>query len=98
MKKLSLVLMIAAATTLMAGDGKALYKTCIVCHGAKAEKKALNRSHVIQGWDKAKLVAAMKGYQDGSYGGALKGTMKLQLKKFDDAKLDAVAEYITTLK
>ncbi|WP_458699953.1 c-type cytochrome [Sulfurospirillum sp. 1307] len=98
MKKLVLVLAFAAASTLMAADGAALYKKCAACHGAKAEKKALNKSHVIQGWDAAKIEAALKGYKAGTYGGAMKGLMKGQVASYDDAKIKAVAEYISKLK
>ena len=98
MKKIALALAIVTASTLMATDGAALYKKCVACHGAKAEKKALNKSHVIQGWSVDKLVTAMKGYKDGSYGGATKGLMKGQVASYDDAKIKAVAEYIAGLK
>ncbi len=98
MKKIALALAIAAASTLMAADGAALYKKCAACHGAKAEKKALNKSQIIQGWDVDKLVTSMKGYKDGSYGGAMKGLMKGQVASYDDAKIKAVAEYIAGLK
>ena len=98
MKKIALVLAIATASTLMAADGAALYKKCISCHGAKAEKKALNKGQIIQGWSVDKLVASMKGYKDGTYGGAMKGLMKGQVASYDDAKIQAVAEYIAGLK
>lgn len=98
MKKLAVVLAFAAASTLMAADGAALYKKCAACHGAKAEKKALNKSHIIQGWDAAKIEASLKGYKDGSYGGAMKGLMKGQIASYSDADIKAVSEYIATLK
>lgn len=98
MKKVILLLTTVFAFSLMANDGAALYKSCGVCHGAKGEKKALNKSQVIQGWDKETLVTSLKGYKDGSYGKAMKGLMKIQLKNFDDAKIDTVSEYISTLK
>ena len=98
MKKLSLALMIAVASTLMAGEGASLYNKCAGCHGAKAEKKALNKSQVIQGWDKAKLVTALNGYKDGSYGGAMKGLMRGQVAGYDDKQIEEVAEYISKLK
>jgi cytochrome c553 len=98
MKKIALALAITAASTLLAADGAALYKKCAACHGAKAEKKALNKSQVIQGWDAAKIEAALKGYKDGSYGGAMKGLMKGQVASYDDAKIKAVSEYIAGLK
>ena len=98
MKKIVLALAITAASTLMAADGAALYKKCAACHGAKAEKKALNKGYIIQGWSVDKLVASMKGYKNGTYGRAMKGLMKGQLASYDDAKIQAVAEYIAGLK
>ena len=78
-------------------DAKALYAGCISCHGAKGEKKALGKSAVIQGWDASKTVTALKGYKDGSYGGAMKAIMKGQSLKFNDAEIDALGEYISQL-
>jgi len=98
MKKVILLLTTVFALSLMANDGAGLYKKCSACHGAKAEKKALNKSQVIQGWSKEQLVSSLKGYKDGTYGGAMKGLMKGQVASYDDAKIEAVAEYITTLK
>ncbi len=98
MKKIALALALAAASTLLAADGAALYKKCVSCHGVNAEKKALNKGKIIQGWSKEQLVNSLKGYKDGSYGGAMKGLMKGQVASYDDAKIEAVSEYITTLK
>ena len=98
MKKVILLLTTVFALSLMANDGAALYKKCAACHGVKAEKKALNKSEIIQNWTKEQLVDSMKGYKDGTYGGAMKGLMKGQVASYDDAKLEAVSEYITTLK
>ena len=97
MKKL-LLLATLVGVSLVANDGAGLYKKCASCHGKKAEKKALNKSQVIQGWDKQKIVDALKGYKDGSYGGAMKGLMKGQVATYDDAQIEAVSEYISTLK
>ncbi len=101
MKKISLVLALAAASTLMAADGAALAKKCYSCHGKTFEKKALNTSHVVKGWDAAKIEAALKGYRDGTYGRGMKGLMKGKVKsdlKNDDANIKAVSEYIAGLK
>ncbi|MBD3824689.1 MAG: c-type cytochrome [Epsilonproteobacteria bacterium] len=97
MKKIALALLFAGVS-LMANEGEALFKKCASCHGQKAEKSALNKSQVIAGWDAAKIEAALKGYKDGTYGGAMKGLMKGQVASYDDAKIKAVAEYIATLK
>ncbi len=98
MKKVILLLTTVFALSLMANDGAGLYKKCIACHGVKGEKKALNKSQVIQGWSKEQLIVSLKGYKDGTYGGAMKGLMKAQVKSYDDAKIEAVSEYISTLK
>jgi cytochrome c553 len=97
MKKVLLALVVSSVA-LMAADGKALYKKCIGCHGAKAEKKALNKSQVIAGWSAAKIEKALKGYKAGTYGGKMKGLMKGQVAGYGDVKIAAVSKYISTLK
>ena len=78
-------------------DGAALYKTCSACHGEKAEKEALGKSQVIAGWSKEKLISAMNGYKDGSYGGVMKNIMKSQVSTKTDSEIDALAEFISKL-
>jgi len=78
-------------------DGAKLFTACSSCHGAKAEKKALGKSQVIAGWDSAKIVNALKGYKEGAYGGAMKGIMKGQALKLNDAEMKALADYISKL-
>ena len=98
MKKIALALLVASVS-LMAADGAAAYKKCVSCHGAKAEKKALNKSEIIAGWDAAKTEEALKGYKAGTRNvhgmGAL---MKGQVASYDDATIKAVSEYIAGLK
>ena len=97
MKKLLLATMFATIS-LMAADGAELYKKCAGCHGASGEKVALSKSQVIKGWEKEKLATALKGYKDGSYGGAMKGLMKGQVATYSDEDIDAVSAYISGLK
>ena len=97
MKKVLLTLVVSSVA-LMAADGAELFKKCISCHGAKAEKSALNKSQIIAGWDAAKIEAALKGYKAGTYGGPMKGLMKGQVGTYSDADIAAVAAYISTLK
>lgn len=78
-------------------DGKALYASCIGCHGANGEKKALGKSAAIQGWNAQKTMDALNGYSDGSYGGALKSMMKSQADKLTRAEKEAIAEHISKL-
>jgi len=97
MKKIAIALLFAGVSSLMASDGAALYKKCAGCHGAKGEKKALGKSKVVASMSKAELVTAMKGYKDGSYGGPMKGLMKGQVAALDDAKVEALADYMAGL-
>ena len=98
MKKIALALLVASVS-LMAADGAAAYKKCASCHGAKAEKKALNKSEIIAGWDAAKTEEALNGYKAGTRNihgmGAL---MKGQVASYDAATIKAVAAYIAGLK
>ncbi|HIO90508.1 MAG TPA: c-type cytochrome, partial [Campylobacterales bacterium] len=71
---------------------------CAGCHGKNAEKKALGKSQIIAGWDAAKTEAALNGYKDGSYGGAMKGVMAGQVTKLSADDIKALAAYIAGLK
>ncbi|HFU74237.1 MAG TPA: c-type cytochrome [Helicobacteraceae bacterium] len=98
MKKIALTLLVASVS-LMAADGAALYKKCAACHGAKAEKKALGKSGIINTLSAAEIETELKGYKAGTLNkkgmGAL---MKGQVASYSDADIAAVAAYIATLK
>lgn len=79
-------------------DAKQLFIKCSGCHGQKAEKKALNTSKVIQGWDKDKIVNAIKGYKEGTYGGAMKTVMAGQVSTLSEKEIEALASYISNMK
>ena len=98
MKKVLLLAGLVCATSIFAADGEALFKTCATCHGAKAEKAALNKSQIIAGWDAAKITAALDGYKAGTYGGVLKGTMAAQVKNLSADDVKALATYISSIK
>ena len=93
MKK-TLLIALAVTAALNAADGVVLFKKCAACHGAHGEKKALGKSKVIAKMSPAEIETALKGYKDGTYGGAMKGLMKGQVAGLDDAKITSVAEYI----
>jgi len=79
-------------------DGAVLYaKKCASCHGQKGEKKALNKSQVIAGWENSKVEEALKGYKEGTYGGAMKALMQGQVKTLSDEEVSALAHYIGSL-
>ena len=58
------------------------------------EKAALGKSKIIKDMTKADFVSALKGYQDGTYGGAQKGLMTGQVKGMDEATMNAIADVI----
>jgi cytochrome c553 len=96
--KILVVSSILSLTSLMANEGETIFKACAGCHGQNAEKSALGKSQIIKGWEKQKIVKALKGYKEGTYGGVMKGVMKGQVSRLDDNKIEAVASYISTLK
>jgi len=81
--------LLAASALYAAGTAK-----CVGCHGANFEKKALGKSKVVKDMSKAEIVAALKGYKDGSYGGAMKGLMKGQVMALSDADIASMADAI----
>ncbi|MDD2829867.1 MAG: cytochrome C [Sulfuricurvum sp.] len=83
-----------ASVSCMAEDGTALYKKCEVCHGAQGEKAAMGKSKIIKDMSKAEFTAALKGYQDGSYGGGQKALMKAQSASLTDGQIKAIADRI----
>ncbi|WP_323665116.1 c-type cytochrome [Aliarcobacter butzleri] len=84
--------------TVVTPDGETLYKVCASCHGQKAEKEALGKSQVIAGWDKERIIAAMNGYKDGTYGGIMKNIMKPQVETKTDEEIEILATYISNIK
>lgn len=96
MKKLVLTTIFAAATA--ASLSAASIAACASCHGASFEKAALGKSQVVKGWDAAKIEAALKGYKDGTYGGAMKAVMLGQVKNLSDADIADMANQIAAMK
>lgn len=88
MKKV-LVLVTLLASVLFADP----YAKCVACHGADGSKTTMGNKN-ISVMSKADIVAALKGYQDGSYGGAKKVLMVNQVKGLSDADIDAIAAKI----
>ena len=91
-------LAVVGSLTVAMADGATLFKKCAGCHGAHAEKKALGKSAVIKGWDAQKVVAALKGYKAGTYGGAMKGLMKGQVAALGEPEMESIAKYIEAQK
>jgi cytochrome c-type protein NapB len=64
---------------------------CAGCHGQYFEKKAMGKSKVVKDMSKEDIIKALKGYKDGSYGGAMKAMMKGQVASLTDANIEAIA-------
>jgi len=90
MKKIILTILLMSSSVFAANFG-----ACAACHGAKAEKKALGKSHVIAGWKADKVFKALKGYKDGTYGGAMKGIMKGQVARLSESDMHELANTIS---
>ena len=74
-----------------------LFQRCAACHGNHAEKSALNQSAVIGEWDSKHIAATIYGYQDGTYGAAMKTLMQNQVKDLSRNQVEALSEYIANL-
>lgn len=88
---------VEVAQVIATKSGADLFKVCSSCHGANGEKKALNKSKIIQGWSEVQVSTALNGYKDGSYGGAMKGLMKSQVTKLSNEDIEMLAKHISGL-
>ncbi|AXP08362.1 c-type cytochrome [Campylobacter hepaticus] len=82
-----------------AADGATLFKKCAICHGAKAEKVYLNKVPALNTLSAEEITQALKEYKAGTrnkFGQG--GIMKIQLTSLSEADLEAIAQYIQTLK
>ena len=70
------------------------YAKCVSCHGANGEKVALGKSKIIKDMTKQEIIDAMVGYQNGTYGGPMKGLMAGQVKALSQADIEAIANQI----
>ncbi len=94
----TLLMILGISSILAASDGAALFQKCASCHGSAGEKHALNKSRIINQMSKDEIVTALKGYKDGSYGGAMKALMKGQVAAYDDQQIDTLAAFIAAKK
>jgi len=91
------LMILGLASLLAASDGAALYKTqCASCHGPAGENKALGKSQVIKEFSQEQIVTALKGYKDGSYGGAMKALMKSKAAPLSDEDITAIAQTVAS--
>jgi len=90
----TIVKIVAVASLMSPAVFAAGTAACKGCHGATFEKSALGKSKIVKDLSKEDIVKALKGYKDGSYGGAMKGVMKGQVASLDDAAIEAIATEI----
>ena len=89
------VLKVIALGSLLASSSYAVSTAaCAGCHGQHFEKVAMGKSKVVKDMSEADILVALKGYKDGTYGGAMKGLMKGQVAKLSDADMKAIASSI----
>ncbi len=90
------VIKVIALGTLLASSAAYAVSTaaCAGCHGQHFEKAAMGKSKIVKDMSKADILVALKGYKDGSYGGAMKGLMKGQVASLSDEDMKAIAEMI----
>jgi len=95
-EKMIKVLKVLTVGSLLASSALYAVNTagCTGCHGASFEKKAMGKSKVVSEMSKEDIVKALKGYKDGSYGGAMKGMMKGQVASLSDADMAAIADVV----
>jgi cytochrome c len=87
------------AATAAAKDGVTLFKSCVACHGVKADKPGMNKGRPPATLSKDEIITALKGYKAGTnnaYGSG--GLMKGNMAPFSEKDIETVAAHIKTLK
>jgi cytochrome c-type protein NapB len=54
----------------------------------------MGKSKVVKNMSKAEIIKALKGYKNGSYGGSMKGLMKVPVSKLSTADFKRIAAEI----
>ncbi len=95
MKKIiSIGLLVGLASTISFADAASAYKRCASCHGLSGEKVALGKSKIIKDMTKAEIENSLLGYQDGTYGGPMKGLMAGQVRTLSADDIKGIANLI----
>ena len=67
---------------------------CKGCHGQQWEKVAMGKAKVVKDMSTTQIIKALKGYKNGSYGGAMKGLMNAQVKNLSISDIEEMAANI----
>ncbi len=91
---------IALSGTAFAADGSALYaaKGCAACHGADAKSPIMPAYPKIAGQAKEYTSQQMKDIKSGARNNGQTAAMKAIIAAVSDEEIDAIAEYLATLK
>ena len=96
-EEMTKVIKVMALGSLLAASalyGAASTAACAGCHGQHFEKAAMGKSKIVKDMSEADILVALKGYKNGTYGGAMKGLMKGQVASLSDADMKAMAASI----
>jgi len=88
-----LACLLVGSSLLVAGG----LSSCTGCHGSHFEKVALGKSKVVKDMSQEEIVATLKGYRDGTYGGSMKGVMKNAVSSLSDAQIEQMAQEIKAI-
>ena len=88
---LKLITLGGLSVTLSSGASIAV---CKGCHGQQWEKSAMDKSKVIKEMSKEEILTALKGYQEGTYGGVMKGLMEEQVKEISEEEMEEIVSKI----
>jgi cytochrome c553 len=99
LKKAIVATLLFSSATVLASQGEEIFKKCAICHGLNGDKKSLNVSELIAGWDADKIIKTLHGYKDGKidrygFGKMMRG----QATKLNDKQMQIVAKFVEELK
>lgn len=96
MKKILALCALGFASMLFA-EAPAIYKKCAACHGNDGKKVGI-APKPLAGLSKAEATNMLKGYRDKTIKTPKAAVMYAQAKNLSDADIDALADFIASLK
>ncbi|GAB4290726.1 MAG: cytochrome c [Thiohalomonadaceae bacterium] len=86
--------------TALALDGATLYKTktCVACHGAEAKAPVLPSYPKLAGQNSAYALQQMKDIKSGARNNGQTAAMKPVMHLVSDEEMQAIADWLQTLK
>lgn len=96
MKKIVALCALGLASMLFA-EAPAVYKKCVTCHGVDGKKVGV-APKAITGLSKEQALELLHGYKNKTIKTKKANTMFIQVKSLSDADMNALADYIATLK